>query len=374
MIAVIADDITGGAEIAGIGLRYGLRVELSTRFDIPFPDVDLWVISTDSRSMSWENAFTTTVQTVRHLKAIGIEQIFKKTDSVLRGHVLAELVAQLKEEDKKKVVLCPANPESGRKIINGTYFIDGIPVHETSFSKDPDFPINSSNVKEIVGSEFLCELEISIEDAATEDDLQHALRFNNRHTVLAGSAAFFKAYLESLNLIELGVDHRIPELRNVLFVRGSTYSKSRFEVEAASLDGLEVIFLSPLIIGTADYTYKLKEYASKLMTLLNLKKKAVLAIGSPVLKGEAAGKIKEMVAEVVSMVMSTTIINELIIEGGATSSAIFRKLNFTRFIPTYEFAAGVVRLKVNDLKAIHVTIKPGSYQFPSQIWNFKNNK
>jgi uncharacterized protein YgbK (DUF1537 family) len=46
MIAVIADDITGGAEIAGTGFRYGLTVELSTRSDIPCPDVDLWVIST----------------------------------------------------------------------------------------------------------------------------------------------------------------------------------------------------------------------------------------------------------------------------------------------------------------------------------------
>lgn len=375
MIAVIADDITGGAEIAGIGLRYGLRVVLSTRSDIACPDADLWVVSTDSRSMCWEEAFVVTVLTVANIKAKGIAHIFKKTDSVLRGHIAVELVAQLKAEGKKKVVLCPANPASGRKIINGTYYIDGIPLHETGFSKDPDFRVKTSNVKEIVGSDFLCGMDILIVDASSVEDLKSATRLRDHDTILAGSAAFFEAFLDNQDYQLSAQNKELPLLRNALFVRGSAFAKSRKEVEKSAAHGAKVTYLSPLTIDAPDYQQKITGYSSEVVSILNNSENAILAIGEPILLGKAAaGKIKILMAEVVSNVLSKVNVQELVIEGGATTSAILDNLNFTRFIPTFEYAPGVVRMKICDNETMCLTIKPGSYQFPEQIWNFKNNK
>jgi uncharacterized protein YgbK (DUF1537 family) len=373
MIAVIADDITGGAEIAGIGLRYGLKVLLSTSSDIPCPDADLWVVSTDSRSMCWEEAFVVTIRTVGNLKSKGIEDVFKKTDSVLRGHIAAELVAQLKAEGKKKVVLCPANPQSGRVIINGIYYIDGIPLHETGFSKDPDFPAIRSDVKEIVGTDFLGEYDFSIVNAATDEDMNHAALLKTDDTILAGSAAFFKAYLESRNLIPLTDDVAIPTLKNTLFVRGSAYAKSREEVKKTSLNGTHVTYLSPFIFDTPDYQKLTDHYAKELIAVLRKGENAIFAIGEPVLPGkEAAVKVKKLMAEVVSIVLHAVDVNELVIEGGATTSAILEKLNYTQFVPTFEYAPGVVRMKVCENETLCLTIKPGSYQFPEQVWNYKS--
>jgi len=374
MIAVIADDITGGAEIAGIGLRYGLRVVLSTLSDIPCPDADLWVVSTDSRSMCREEAFEVTIRTVENLKSKGIDTIFKKTDSVLRGHIVAELVAQLKAEGKKKVVLCPANPASGRKIMNGTYYIDGIPLHETGFSKDPDFPAKSSVVKEIVGIATVKHPDISIKDAASEEDLKSAARLRNHETILAGSAAFFAAFLVSLGYQSSAQKTVFPALRNVLFVRGSAFAKSRKEVEKSATSGAYVTYLSPLIIDIPDYQRKIDNYTTEVVSVLKNGDNAILAIGEPVLQGkEAADKIKNLMSEVVSNIVSAVNVNELVIEGGATTSAILYKLNYTQFIPTFEYAPGVVRMKIRDKTNMYITIKPGSYQFPEQVWNFKYN-
>jgi uncharacterized protein YgbK (DUF1537 family) len=375
MIAVLADDITGGAEIAGIGLRYGLSVVLSTRSDIPCPDVDLWVISTDSRSMYRDEAVRITAQTVRNLKALGIDCIFKKTDSVLRGHVLAELVAQLKAESKKKVVLCPANPTSGRIIMKGTYYIDGIPLHETGFSKDPDFPAKSSAVKEIVGIESAKHPDISIKDATSEEDLKSAARLRNYETILAGSAAFFAAFLEIMGHHTLTGKTIFPVLKNALFVRGSAFANSRMEVQKSAASGAYVTYLSPLIIDTPDCEKKINDYASEVVAIMQKGENAILAIGESALSGkEAAGKIKNLMSEVVSNILSKVNVNELVIEGGATTSAILNKLNFTQFIPTFEYAPGVVRMKIRSKDNIYITIKPGSYQFPEQIWNFKKNE
>jgi uncharacterized protein YgbK (DUF1537 family) len=372
MIAVIADDITGGAEIAGIGLRYGLKVLLSTSSDIPCPDADLWVVSTDSRSMCKEEAFGVTIRTVGNLKSKGIEDIFKKTDSVLRGHIAAELVAQLKAEGKKKVVLCPANPQSGRVIINGIYYIDGIPLHETGFSKDPDFPYKSSDVKEIFGTDFSGEYDISIVNAASDEDMNHAALLKTDDTILAGSAAFFKAHLESRNLIPLTDDVAIPTLKNTLFVRGSAYATSRIEVEKMSLHGGKVTYLSPLIIDSPDYQKLIDQCAIEVSSVLRKGENAILAIGEPILPWKkAASEIKKSMAEVVSIVVYAVDVNELVIEGGATTSAILEKLNYTQFVPTFEYAPGVVRMKVCDNDNMCLTIKPGSYQFPENVWNFK---
>jgi uncharacterized protein YgbK (DUF1537 family) len=375
MIAVIADDITGGAEIAGIGFRYGLRVELSTRSDIPCPDVDLWVISTDSRSMCRDEAYEIIVRTVHDLKSKGIDDIFKKTDSVLRGHITAELVAQLKTEGKKKVVLCPANPQSGRVIINDTYYIDSIPIHETGFSKDPDFPITSCNVNEIIGTDFVSDFNFTVVNAATDEDLNHAVRLKNHETIIAGSAAFFNAYLKSLNLIPLVSTISTPPLKHILFVRGSAFAKSRSEVGKTAASGAKVTYLSPLIIDSPDYQKKIDDYSSEVIIVLKKGENAILAIGEPVLQGkDAAVKIKNMMSEVVKNVLSAVSVNEMVIEGGATTSAILGKLNFSQFVPTFEYAQGVVRMKVRNTENLCLTIKPGSYQFPEQVWNFNSIK
>ena len=94
MIVVIADDLTGAGEIGGIGLTYGLRVELQRKF-CSESDADLLIIDTDTRSSSPQEA----QQAMRNIALeltrsnLPIEWFYKKTDSVLRGPVARELKA-----------------------------------------------------------------------------------------------------------------------------------------------------------------------------------------------------------------------------------------------------------------------------------------
>ncbi|MDI9872315.1 hypothetical protein [Flectobacillus roseus] len=52
MILVIADDLTGAAEIAGIGLRYGLKVRVCTEI-IQEVTEDILVNSPDTHGPAW---------------------------------------------------------------------------------------------------------------------------------------------------------------------------------------------------------------------------------------------------------------------------------------------------------------------------------
>ena len=109
-ITVIADDITGAAEMAGIGYRYGLTTALLTDILHPLPDVELLVIATDTRSMNQEEAVNEPRRILREWKNEGSGRLFKKTDSALRGHISAELRAILEETDYRQVALLPQNP------------------------------------------------------------------------------------------------------------------------------------------------------------------------------------------------------------------------------------------------------------------------
>ena len=150
MIVVIADDITGAAEIGGIALRYGFDVLLSDELD-DAGNHEVIVIYTNTRSMTESEAAQIMGKLTSKSMQLKPSLFYKKTDSVLRGHVLAEMKSQMSAMNLERGLLVPVNPSSGRIIRDGNYYINNRLVHETSFSIDPEFPISSSRLQEMLG-------------------------------------------------------------------------------------------------------------------------------------------------------------------------------------------------------------------------------
>ncbi len=113
---VIADDITGAAEIAGIAFEKGRQVRLLCSTSVCGDTIaaeETVVIATDTRSMTEEDAAAEIRRQTSHLSPL-----FKKTDSALRGHVVAELTALMETTGFKRVVYLPANPSKGLSLIH----------------------------------------------------------------------------------------------------------------------------------------------------------------------------------------------------------------------------------------------------------------
>src|SRR5688572_21162651 len=150
MIVAIADDFSGASEIAGIGWRYGLSTEVQLTFDLE-RNADLMVIDADTRSQNRIEAIEKTNALAEKIKKFSREQtLFKKVDSVFRGHIVDEINTLQKHFHFERVLLLPANPERGRKIISGHYLVNGVPLSQTVFASDPDFPASSSSVEQIL--------------------------------------------------------------------------------------------------------------------------------------------------------------------------------------------------------------------------------
>ncbi|MBD0288263.1 MAG: four-carbon acid sugar kinase family protein, partial [Flavisolibacter sp.] len=133
MIVVLADDLTGAAELGGIGLHYNLDIEINMTVN-PQSKASLLIISTDTRSMKKEKAGIEAAKVTAKVMKLKPDLIFKKVDSVLRGHILPELTAQLEQLKLQKALLVPANPALNRTLSNGTYYIEGKPIHLSDFS------------------------------------------------------------------------------------------------------------------------------------------------------------------------------------------------------------------------------------------------
>lgn len=219
MIIVLADDITGAAEIAGVCLEH--QVSVSFAIDhLPEEKADVMVVCTDSRSYSEMEALQIHRAIVRSVNDDKV-LFFKKCDSLLRGYVLTELLPFIQERSVRNIVLQPANPLAGRTIMNENYFFKGHALSETPFKDDPDFPAFTSDISVLLKNRnplFYAEirnsnqnifkrlsdsdtsgpydkLELRLSDALCVNDLMHESK--QPADLRVGSAAFFEQFLLS---------------------------------------------------------------------------------------------------------------------------------------------------------------------------------
>jgi len=146
-LGIVADDLTGAMDSSGYFARLGYSTIVL--LDPSFPaTADVVVITTNSRAEDPKIARERVAQAVRRL---GGRVVYKKIDSTLRGNVGVELEAAMAELDSEKVIVAPAFPAVGRTTVNGVLLVNGVPVAETQFARDPICPVKESHIPTLLG-------------------------------------------------------------------------------------------------------------------------------------------------------------------------------------------------------------------------------
>jgi uncharacterized protein YgbK (DUF1537 family) len=376
MILVIADDFSGAAEIGGVGLRYGLKSVIRTdnHFD---PDYDILIFDTNTRSATAEDAQIKISKLSESLMKKTWQWIYKKTDSVLRGHVVSEISSILKYSGKHNVLLIPQNPGVGRSITNGLYLINDTPLHLTEFVSDPDFPRKTSHVLDLLGTSDTFELRlaepgskisknsITVGAAQNGNDIYQWTKQLQSETIPAGGAEFFDAILKSKGLDSNRVkkNHFDWENKKVLIVCGSTSIQYTQLINRLNKE-VFVVCNVPCAISEINDHY-LKQWQDKIVEAFSKTGKVVLTIEqstNPVY--EKPGRLLEFIAELTARVLDLVRVEEIFVEGGDTASFILRFIGWNCLIPLEEWGPGVVRMKISGEPSINLTTKPGSYSWP----------
>ena len=149
-LLIIADDFTGaldtGVQFAAEGAI--TRVVTNSGYDLRRldPTVQVLVMDAETRHLSssaaYEIVYDITDRAIKH----GIPYIYKKTDSALRGNIGSELAAVLHASKAERLSFFPSLTKMGRCTKNGTLYIDGLPVEESVFGRDPFEPITCYHV------------------------------------------------------------------------------------------------------------------------------------------------------------------------------------------------------------------------------------
>jgi len=379
MIAVIADDITGAAEIGGIALSHGILCEVQTAFS-PVDDVGMLIIDTDSRSHDVASAIKSVEAAAKALVAIAPEWVYKKTDSALRGHVVEEILAIHRIMGFQRCLLVPGNPHTGRVVRNGQYLIDGIPLQQTDFAHDPEYPAATSDVITILGGSHwadICLLKpgmpqpahgISVGEVHGVEDLASWTWSIDITALPAGGGAFFSTLLEAKGFRQRKPPSQIAAGRT-LIVCGSGAESSRQSLADARKQGLPVYAMPADVFGGDNIRQGLEAWESDVAASLRTHSLAIAAIDRPAVRDSAlALRLRNHTANLAASALSSCDVEHLYIEGGATAAAIISRLGLTRFRPVGQPAPGVVTMRAVERPELSVTVKPGTYKWPPRMW------
>lgn len=362
MIAVIADDLTGAAEMAGIAWRFGLSAELFLQ-DISNTNADVLIVSTDSRSLPKEKALEQTRKITRQVQALHPEWVYKKTDSVLRGYVVEELQEQMEILEKPRSFILSANPSMGRTISAGEYYVQGQKIHNTGFANDPEFPVRNSGVSDMLQRKAVVLYPDAIlpakgmvagEAANSEAVTQWAERMDNSW-LLAGAGDFFEALLSRSagQQKSTSISIQLPHL----YISGTAFDQRKKFIQNLKANGGPVIWLPEAMT---------KEWLQTAVELMQSSKKILLAIDE---SAEDAVTIRKRMAVTVRKLIAATGVREIFIEGGSTAAAILQEMKISRLQPVEEWQRGVVRMSADEF---FITVKPGSYPLPEELLRLYN--
>ena len=264
-LLVIADDFTGGLDtgvkFAARGIRTRVVTDPGTDYAEAADGAEVLVVVAETRHMPAYQAYDAVYRVALKGKRLNVPHIYKKTDSGLRGNIGAELSAVMDACGEKQMAFLPSMPAMGRVTRNGMHYVDGLPVSESVFGRDPFEPVTESDVIRLLalqtpvkarsvswdiipegGEGFL------IVDAETDDDLRKAgekLAKSNRLRIMAGCAGF-AAFLPELLGLNMGEMPQLPKLDYGLFVMcGSVNPITRRQLDYAERNGFTRLHIQP---------------------------------------------------------------------------------------------------------------------------------
>ena len=352
-IVVIADDLSGAAELAAVARRHGMSVELQTAFCAE-TSAEVICVATQTRASLPAAAARTVSEVTRAVRAIEPRWIFKKCDSVLRGPVLAEARAVAAVMGVSKLTLVSANPSRDRFVKAGEFWVNGRRLHETGFAQDPENPRTTSRVVDLLSGDLT---EVHLPDVTSIAGLTTIAATLDKDRLPVGGADFFAALLEARESGTKGTTAEKtaqPDAGATLLVCGSKMSWPQRSVEARAR-GIPVVAMPydwPAIFASVSNATRM-----------------LIGIGeAPETHGRAPAELVNGLGEAVMTLLEHDPFKHLLVEGGATAAVVMQRLQWSRFAVGDVRPSGLAVLHPWDVPALDVIIKPGSYPWPAMLW------
>lgn len=401
LVGCIADDFTGGSDIASFFVKGGLSTVLYNGI----PDVneetkaDVCVIALKTRTQEREAAVKDSLAAISWLREKNAQQFYVKYcstfDSTPEGNIGPICDAVMETLHVPYTVLCPALPVNGRTVKNGNLYVNGIPLHKGPMRDHPLTPMWDSDIVELmkVQSAFpsiklhdsinnKVELEKHIknvkdgksashfyiipEHRSQEDALKIVKLFGNLKLITGGSGLaepLAKKYHNSVENKAFG-----KSISPALILAGSCSEATRNQILEYQRDGGKSYFMDPK---------KLLSGEDSIENIWNIikenKGESILVYSSDTPKNvknvqghgveRVAGKLEYVTAELAERAVNAGY-HRVIVAGGETSGAITKRLGFSHYHVGESIAPGVpILIPIQDTR-IRLVLKSGNFGEP----------
>lgn len=364
MIAVLADDLSGAAELAATAVDLGLSAEVQTALSLD-TNSQVICVDTDTRARRAHEAAQIVYDIASRVSKAKPEWIYKKCDSILRGNVLSELRATMNAVGYRGALLVPANPSRGRVIRGGQLFVGARLLHTTEFAHEREHPRTSSRVAELLGGELA---NIAIPDIDCESDLARQASLVDGKTLTSGGVEFFGALLRRFSAA-CATDHREPQLLTSL--------------SAARLQSTDPADATLVVCGSAVWWERRRQQACAsgmrafalphdpvaITNAMQSDTSVVIGIGAgPLTSGVPPAALVKELAYSCARILRSARVKRLLLEGGATAAGVLRELGWTHLVARKSWTPGLCTFHPNRESTPDLFIKPGSYDWPSTLW------
>ena len=411
LLGCIADDFTGGTDLAGMLVKAGMRTVqmIGVPREPVGDDVDAVVIALKSRTNPVEEAIAESLAALRWLQQAGCRQFYFKYcstfDSTPRGNIGPVAEALMAALGTNFTIACPAFPVNGRTIYKGHLFVGDILLSDSGMRHHPLTPMTDANLvnvlqAQIKGQAGLVDYSVvrqgpeaikarfeqlkaegcnfAVPDAITNDDLMAiGAACAEMPLVTAGSGIalglpqnFIKAGL----LAETQVADALPRtggLRAV--IAGSCSIATQGQVAAMrekhpafSIDPFELAHGKDLASAALDWARD-KIQKEPVLIYATATPEAVKAVQARLGTEQAGSLVEDCLARIARGLIALGV-GQLIVAGGETSGAVVKALGISGLRIGPEIDPGVpwttgITANPND-KPLAMALKSGNFGTP----------
>src|ERR1700737_1197098 len=183
LLGCIADDFTGGTDLAGMLVKHGMRtVQMIGVPAGPAPDdVDAIVIGLKSRSNPAEMAIRESLAALRWLRDAGCRQFYFKYcstfDSTPQGNIGPVAEALMDALDTDFTIACPAFPANHRTIYQGHLFVGNLLLSESGMRNHPLTPMTDANLVRVLQAQVKRKVGLVPYEVVSQDAVSITHRF-----------------------------------------------------------------------------------------------------------------------------------------------------------------------------------------------------
>jgi len=331
-VLAIADDLTGALEVGALFAAAGMRSVVTAGEKEVFDD-PVVVIDTETRHASCAEA-----ESIVEKRAAGWPSlVYKKTDSTLRGNIGAELRA-LHRLYGGPIAYVPAYPELGRTVVDGSVYVDGVPLANTWFAHDPLNPVHEGKVRSLLDPACDC-VVFDGQEIGDVGRAADAILASGTYRIVAGPGAIGAAIAS-----RLGAPSKTtwPSVRTCLVVAGSRHEVSCRQIQEA-LD-------SQTISLNAEAAWRLFHWEAP--------------------EGASPADAATDTGRRVGRMLAERSYDGLLVFGGDTAFGILANLGLPALGPIGEVVPGVAVSRIDGRREILIT-KAGGFGTPDLVATLK---